>query len=74
MSNLSTLHREMDDYRSDEELFVYDQNCKNCRYCSSYGEYNGQELIACQKNQGSDYREAPASNWCVDWKGKGSRL
>ena len=55
-------------YRDDEELYVYDQCCQNCRYCDEESEGNG-----CEKRDREDYEPFPPTNWCVDWKGKGGR-
>ncbi len=55
---------------SDQEIYVYDQCCRNCRYF--YGcEYGSQ----CMR-PGADEFDTPAddgSDWCEYWKGKGGR-
>ena len=51
-----------EDYdHSDQELYVYDQCCENCRY------YNGG---CCHENR-YGYDPFPPTNWCEDWKGFG---
>jgi len=55
-----------DDYdHSDQELYVYDQCCKNCRYCD--------ESTGCRNYNREDYTPFPESGWCMDWKGNGGR-
>ena len=55
-----------DDYdHSDEELYVYDQCCQNCRFYSEQG-------VCCMYGR-EDYRPFQPSNWCVDWKNRSSR-
>lgn len=49
---------------SDQELYVYDQCCQNCRYCG-----DGYE---CENYDRENYMPRPHSNWCMDWKGSGS--
>ena len=53
-----------DDYdHSDEELYVYDQCCRNCRYFQNH---------QCT-NSGRDEFDYPADNgsdWCEEWKGR----
>lgn len=51
-----------EDYdHSDEELYVYDQCCENCRFdrdgkCSRKGKRSREDDVL--------------SDWCPDWKGK----
>ena len=55
-------------YREDEELYVYDQSCSNCRYYCDWDddeEYNG-----CRNYRRPDYQKYPESSWCCDWKGR----
>lgn len=63
---LSSSHRKSrgsyDDYNhSDEELYVYDQCCGNCRFYDST-EY-------CCKHGFNGLRKT--CDWCMDWKGIG---
>ena len=63
-------HSSYDDYdHSDEELYVYDQCCQNCRYCGGEGAGD----VGCGKRDREDYTPFPKTNWCMDWKGKGGR-
>ena len=68
MTDLSIIRRRdsYDDYdHSDEELYVYDQCCQNCRY---YNETNG-----CSRFDREEYESFPLSSWCVDWKNRSGR-
>ena len=50
-----------EDYdHSDQELYVDDQCCDNCRY------FNGG---ICNKYDREDYEEEPESGWCDEWRG-----
>lgn len=53
-------------YRDDEELYVYDQCCQNCRY---YCDWDDEENNGCKNYGREDYLRHPASEWCCDWKG-----
>ena len=55
-------------YRADEEMYVYDQCCQNCRYWCDWDFDNSQN--GCKNYSREDYERKPESNWCVDWKGK----
>lgn len=59
----SSRHRgSYEDYdHSDQELYVYDQCCENCRYF----------YIGCSTTEKYGCRSHPESNWCEDWKGYG---
>ena len=58
-------------YRDDEEIYVYDQSCENCRYYCGWGE-EGQR--GCKFYTRDDYERFPKSHWCYQWKGiKGKR-
>lgn len=46
---------------SDEELYVYDQCCDNCRF--------GHDGICSQIYKYGD-RKKLTSDWCPDWKGR----
>lgn len=51
-----------EDYdHSDQELYVYDQCCENCRF------FNG----GCCNEGREDFDPYPDANWCEDWKGRG---
>ena len=63
-------NRTRSDYRSDEEMYVYDQCCQNCRY---YCDWDDQKHNGCKNLGREDYEQYPKSNWCLDWKGKGHR-
>ena len=57
-----------DEYdRSDEEMYVYDQCCENCRY---YCDWEDEENNGCKHYSRPDYQQHPPSHWCCDWKGK----
>lgn len=57
-------HGSYDEYdHSDQEVYVFDQCCKNCRY------YNDCEFC-CNRHYGSGFKKG--TDWCMDWKGKGS--
>ena len=61
-------HGSYDEYdHSDQEVYVYDQCCQNCRY---YGGMGGGD-IGCGKYNREGFTPFPKSNWCMDWKGKG---
>lgn len=58
---MRSLYDEYD--HSDEEIYVYDQCCRNCRY------FGNRECV----RPGADEFDAPAENgsdWCEEWKGK----
>ena len=54
------------DYRSDEEMYVDDQNCQNCRF---YCDWDDDEHNGCKLYDRPDYKQYPPTNWCCDWKG-----
>ena len=54
-----------DGYRAEEEMYVFDQCCQNCRYYCDYGD---EDEIGCKYKRRDDYEQHPASNWCVDWR------
>lgn len=56
-----------DDYVPEEELYVYDQCCENCRYWCGWDPE--EEKRGCKKYSRPDYERMPAGRWCVDWKG-----
>ena len=60
-----------DDYdHSDEEVYIYDQCCKNCRYFRQY------EAGSVCTNENLDEFDSPADNgsdWCEYWEGRGCR-
>ena len=63
MTDLYTTYRRdfFDDYdHSNDELYVYDQCCQNCRYYNDTG--------VCCKYDREDYKPFQLSRWCVDWK------
>lgn len=54
-----------DEYdHSDEELYVYDQCCQNCRF------YNDGDFRCSRRYR---YGFKNGRGWCVDWKGTGGR-
>ena len=53
---------------SDEELYVYDQCCENCRF---YCDWDDDEHNGCKNYGREDYKQYPQSHWCCDWKGRG---
>ena len=58
-------HGSYDEYdHSDEELYVYDQCCRNCRF------YNDGDFSCSRSYQ---YGFKNGGGWCTDWKGKGGR-
>ena len=57
------------EYREDEELYVYDQSCQNCRY---YCDWDDKEHNGCKYFSREDYEQYPRSNWCCDWRGRRS--
>lgn len=58
-------HGSYDEYdHSDEELYVYDQCCRNCLF------YNSGD---CSCSHSYQYGFKDGSGWCIDWKGKGGR-
>lgn len=62
------LRDEMDEYRSDEELYVYDQSCRNCRYGKHCGRSGNKDVVVCGKHF-NDNEKSRASDWCAGWKG-----
>ncbi len=54
-------------YRSDEDMYVYDQSCQNCRY---YCDWDEEDQNGCKNYEREDYEQHPRSNWCCDWKRK----
>ena len=58
---------ECDGYDTDEEMYVYDQCCENCRYYCSWGEKSQR---GCKFYARDDYERFPKSHWCYQWKGK----
>jgi hypothetical protein len=57
-------------YREDEELYVYDQSCENCRF---YCDWDDKEHNGCKNFSREDYEQYPRTHWCCDWKGKRGR-
>ena len=55
-----------DAYEPEEELYVYDQCCENCRYYADYCESES----GCRNVDREDYEVRPKTHWCCDWKGK----
>ena len=53
-------------YREDEEMYVYDQSCDNCRY---YCDWECREENGCRNFSREDYEQYPESHWCCDWRG-----
>ena len=57
-----------DEYdHSDEELYVYDQCCGNCRF------FRNQEFGSVCLNRNHDEFDAPAdsgTDWCEYWRGQ----
>lgn len=56
-----------EDYdHSDEEMYVYDQCCRNCRYFRQleFGFY-----CTCPELSEFDSPSDNGSNWCENWKG-----
>ena len=54
-------------YREDEEMYVYDQSCDNCRF---YCDWDDEENNGCRNYGRPDYEKYPRSHWCCDWKGR----
>ena len=50
----------------DEEMYVCDQSCENCRYYCGWGE-EGQK--GCKFYTRDDYERFPKTHWCYQWKG-----
>ena len=70
--NDSPFHRgSYEDYdHSDEEIYVYDQCCLNCRYFRHY------EIGSECTNPNLDEFDSPADNgtdWCENWRGRSRR-
>lgn len=55
-----------DGYDTDEEMYVYDQCCENCRYYCGWGEKSQR---GCKFYARDDYERFPKSHWCYQWKG-----
>lgn len=55
-------------YRDDEEMYVYDQCCQNCRYYCDWDPEK--ELNGCKNYGREDYKQHEETGWCMDWKGK----
>ena len=54
-----------DDYdHSDEELYVDDQCCKNCRFFSGF---------KCTQPERDEFDYPGPKDWCELWKGRGRR-
>jgi len=64
-------HGSYEEYdHSDQEIYVYDQCCANCRFfCGS--EYGSE----CVRLEADEFDNPPddGSGWCEYWKGKGGR-
>ena len=56
-----------DGFGADEEMYVYDQCCENCRYYCGWGE---ERQRGCKLYTRDDYERFPKSRWCYQWKGK----
>ena len=56
-----------DGFGTDEEMYVYDQCCENCRYYCGWGE---EKQRGCKLYTRDDYERFPKSRWCYQWKGK----
>lgn len=56
-----------DGFGTDEEMYVYDQCCENCRYYCGWGE---ERQRGCKLYTRDDYERFPKSRWCYQWKGK----
>ena len=52
---------------TDDELYVYDQCCRNCRY---YCDWDSPEENGCKLYGRPDYEQYPENSWCFDWKGR----
>lgn len=68
--NYGKHHSRWDEYEPEEEIYVYDQCCKNCIYFrqSAYGSecvHPEHDEFDCPADDGSD--------WCDLWKGKRGR-
>ena len=59
-----------DGYREDEEMYVYDQSCENCRF---YCDWDDKENNGCKNFSREDYEQYPKTHWCCDWKGRRGR-
>ncbi len=57
-------------YREDEELYVYDQCCENCRY---YCDWEDERQKGCRYYARDDYERMPETHWCYQWRGKKGR-
>ena len=58
--------RYRDYYEENEEMYVYDQSCENCRYYCGWGEEGQRD---CKFYTRDDYERFPKSHWCYQWKG-----
>ena len=58
-------YAKLHEYREDEELYVYDQCCENCRYYCDWGEWYER---GCKLFDRPDYEQYPKDHWCCDWK------
>ena len=59
--------RSYDGFCADEEMYVYDQCCENCRYYCGWGE---ERQRGCKLYTRDDYERFPKTRWCYQWKGK----
>jgi len=57
-------------YREDEELYVYDQCCENCRY---YCDWEDERQKGYRYYARDDYERMPETHWCYQWRGKKGR-
>ena len=65
--NESCDEEQEDGYDTDEEMYVYDQCCENCRYYCGWGE---ERQRGCKLYTRDDYERFPKTRWCYQWKGK----
>ena len=56
-----------DGFGADEEMYVYDQCCENCRYYCGWGE---ERQRGCKLYTRDDYERFPKTRWCYQWNGK----
>ena len=52
---------------ADEEMYVYDQCCENCRYYCGWGEKRDR---GCKLYSRDEYERFPKTHWCYQWKGE----
>ena len=61
---VSRMLRSRDAYVPEEELYVYDQCCENCRfYCESDDNDDFDEENGCKNYGREDYERRPPSHW-----------